>query len=50
MVSGNIPFRDYCKAELLKKITKGAFDLNTIEFNLVSDECKELITHMLATD
>lgn len=50
IVSGHMPFPATDQASLFAKIIKGKFDFDHKEFQMVSDECKDLICKMLVLD
>lgn len=50
IVSGHMPFPATDQASLFAKIIKGKFDFDHKEFQMVSDECKDLISKMLVLD
>ena len=50
LLCGYLPFQGESMNELLKKITRGQFHFNHIEFANISPECKDLIQKLLVTD
>ena len=50
LVSGYLPFQGNKAAEVFRKIKTGDFHFNHVEFNTVSDECKDLIRKLLTTN
>lgn len=47
LLSGTPPFPGNTDKEILKRVTKGAFDFNGSEWNAISDEAKDLINQLL---
>ena len=47
LVSGYLPFQGQTSAEVFRKIKEADFHFNHIEFESVSNECKDLITKLL---
>lgn len=50
LVSGYLPFQGNKAAEVFRKIKEGAFHFNHVEFETISDECKDLIRKLLTTN
>ena len=47
LVSGYLPYQGSTSAEVFRKIKEADFHFNHVEFESVSDECKDLITKLL---
>ena len=49
MVSGYLPFQAQM-LEVFRKIREAEFHFNHVEFNMISEECKDLIRSLLKSD
>ena len=47
LVSGYLPFQGNRANDVFDKIKRGDFHFNHVEFNAISDECKDLIRNLL---
>jgi serine/threonine protein kinase len=50
MLSGKVPFPGRNEIEIIGNVIKGEFHFNHDAFKMVSDECKDLIMHLLEKD
>ena len=50
LVSGYLPYQGQTSAEVFRKIKEADFHFNHVEFNSVSDECKDLIKKLLVVN
>jgi len=50
LVSGYLPFQGETRNEVFRKICNADYHFNHKEFKKVSDECKDLISHLLLVD
>jgi hypothetical protein len=47
MLSGKVPFPGKNEIEIIGNVIKGEYHFNHEAFKMVSDECKDLIVHLL---
>merc|ERR1719464_202390 len=50
LVSGYLPFQGQTSAEVFRKIKEADFHFNHVEFDAISDECKDLIRKLLVVN
>ena len=50
MISGKVPFPGRNELEIIGNVIKADYHFNHEAFNIVSDECKDLIRHLLVKD
>lgn len=50
LLSGKVPFPGRNEMEIIGNVIKGEFHYNHEAFKQVSDECKDLISHLLDKD
>jgi serine/threonine protein kinase len=50
LVSGKVPFPGRNEMEIIGNVIKGEFHFNHDAFNTVSEDCKDLICHLLVKD
>jgi serine/threonine protein kinase len=50
LLSGKVPFPGRNELEIIGNVIKGDFHFNHEAFNMVSDDCKDLIKHLLEKD
>lgn len=50
LVSGYLPFQGNNSKEVFDKIKAADFHFNHEEFEIISDDCKDLITKLLVTN
>ena len=50
MLSGKVPFPGRNELEIIGNVIKGEFHFNHDAFKTVSDECKDLICHLITKE
>lgn len=50
LLSGKVPFPGRNELEIIGNVIKGEYHFNHDAFNKVSDDCKDLINHLLVKD
>lgn len=50
LLSGKVPFPGRNELEIISNVVKGEFHFNHDAFKTVSDDCKDLICHLLVKD
>jgi serine/threonine protein kinase len=50
LLSGKVPFPGRNELEIISNVIKGEFHFNHEAFKTVSEECKDLICHLLVKD
>ena len=50
LLSGKVPFPGRTELEIISNVIKGEFHFNHDAFKNISEECKDLICHLLTKD
>jgi serine/threonine protein kinase len=50
LLSGKVPFPGRNELEIIGNVIKGEFHFNHESFKVVSEDCKDLICHLLVKD